>query len=58
MGDFNGKVGEGREEDTVGPYGLGERNDNGERVVNFCKRHNLCVTNIGSSRRGLHSILG
>ena len=45
MGDFNGKVGEGREEDTVGPYGQGERNDNGERVVNFCKRHNLCVTN-------------
>ena len=45
MGDFNGKVGEGREEDTVGPYGLGKRNDNGERVVNFCKRHNLYVTN-------------
>ena len=46
MGDFNGKVGEGREEDTVGPYGLGERNDNGERVVNFlqeaqsiCNKH-------------------
>ena len=45
MGGFNGEVGEGREEGTVGPYGLGERNDNGERVVNFCKRHNLFVTN-------------
>ena len=45
MGDFNGKVGNSKEEDTVGPYGLGERNDNGERVVNFCKRHNLCITN-------------
>ena len=45
MGDFNGKVGSNREEDTVGPYGRGERNDNGERVVNFCKSHNLFITN-------------
>src|SRR6059036_1595873 len=28
-----------------GPFGLGVRNDNGERVVNFGKRHNLFVTN-------------
>src|SRR5437867_457260 len=41
MGDFNGKVGDNREEDTIGPFGVGVRNDNGERVVNFCKRHNL-----------------
>ena len=45
MGDFNGKVGSNREEDTVGPFGRGERNDNGERVVNFCKSHNLFITN-------------
>src|SRR6266516_6581215 len=45
MGDFNGKVGNNKEEDTVGPFGVGVRNDNGERVVNFCKRHNLFVTN-------------
>ena len=45
MGDLNGKVGSNREEDTVGPFGRGERNDNGERVVNLCKRHNLFVTN-------------
>src|SRR5437867_3806586 len=31
MGDFNGKVGENREEDTIGPFGVGVRNDNGER---------------------------
>src|SRR3989442_15418800 len=34
MGDFNGKVGENREEDTIGPFGVGVRNDNGERGVN------------------------
>ena len=45
MGDFNGKVGVNREEDTIGPFGVGMRNDNGERVVNFCKRHNLFATN-------------
>jgi len=45
MGDFNGKVGDNREEDIVGPFGIGVRNDNGERVVNFSKRHNLFVTN-------------
>lgn len=45
MGDFNGKVGSEREENTIGPFGLGARNDNGQRVVDFCKRHNLFVTN-------------
>ena len=50
-GDFNGKVGENREEDTVGPYGVGVRNDNGERVVNFCKSHNLFATNTWFQQR-------
>ena len=45
MGDLNGKVGKNKEEDIVGPYGLGERNENGQLLVEFCKRHNLFVTN-------------
>ena len=45
MGDFNAKVGSGREENIIGPYGLGTRNENGDRLVNFCKKHNLFVTN-------------
>ena len=45
MGDFNGKVGNGREENIIGPYGLGTRNENGDRLVNFCRKHNLFVTN-------------
>src|SRR2546425_789332 len=51
MGDFNGKVGEIREEDTIGPFGVGVRNDNGERVVNFCKRHKLFATNTWFQQR-------
>jgi len=45
MGDFNGKVGRNKEEDTVGPYGVGIRNENGQHIVELCKRHNLYVTN-------------
>src|SRR5688572_22251357 len=33
MGDFNEKVGNGREENIIGPYGLGTRNENGERLM-------------------------
>src|SRR5688500_19455238 len=40
-----GKVGNCREESIVGPYGLRMRNENGERLVNFCRKHNLFVTN-------------
>ena len=45
MGDCNGKVGGNREEDIVGPFGLGSRNKNGQYVVDFCTRHKLHVTN-------------
>ena len=38
-------MGNNKEEDTVGPYGMGVRNENGQYVVEFCKRHNLFVTN-------------
>ena len=45
MGDFNEKVGNNKEEDTVGPFGLGIRNEKEERIVNFGKKHNLFITN-------------
>ena len=45
MGDFNGKVGEVKESDTVGPFGLGQRNENGQRVIECCQKHNLMVAN-------------
>src|SRR2546425_12479005 len=35
IGDFNGKVGEIREEETIGYFGVGVRNANGESVVSF-----------------------
>ncbi|XP_027210521.1 craniofacial development protein 2-like [Penaeus vannamei] len=33
QGDFNAKLGEGRYEDIVGPFGLGERNDRGQKLL-------------------------
>ena len=51
MGDFHGKVGNNKEDDTVGLFGLGVRNDNGERLINFSKRHNLFITNTWYQQR-------
>ncbi|GFO12223.1 MORC family CW-type Zinc finger protein 3 [Plakobranchus ocellatus] len=45
MGDFNAKVGEGREENIVGPHGLGTRNLRGEKLVEWCKMNNLIIGN-------------
>ena len=46
MGDFNAKVGNKKHKDIIGSYGLGKRNERGERLIQFCEEHNLVVTNI------------
>ncbi|XP_063391796.1 uncharacterized protein LOC134677293 [Cydia fagiglandana] len=45
MGDFNGKIGTQQqgEEATIGNYGIGKRNGNGERVVSMAKENNLAL---------------
>ena len=45
MRDFNSKVGKGRIDNIVGPYGLGEISERGEKLVEWCKQHELVVTN-------------
>jgi hypothetical protein len=35
MGDWNAKIGKGEEPGTVGRYGLGNRNEAGERLLEF-----------------------
>lgn len=45
MGDYNAKVGGGRIDDIVGPYGLGEINDSGNDLINFCCENDLFITN-------------
>ena len=45
MGDFNSKVGKGIPDELIGPYGLGERNDRGERLHQFCQEERMKITN-------------
>jgi len=45
MGDFNAKVGAGPQGDVVGAWGLGVRNNRGERMIQFCQEENLIVAN-------------
>nr|XP_034830054.1 craniofacial development protein 2-like [Maniola hyperantus] len=45
MGDFNSKLGRGTVSDIIGPYGLGVRNDRGDRLVQFCQENNFAVSN-------------
>ena len=41
MGDLNGKVGSGKEDKIVGPFGRGVRNDNGQEEVDFARRQHF-----------------
>uniref|UniRef100_A0A8D8QKV4 Craniofacial development protein 2 n=1 Tax=Cacopsylla melanoneura TaxID=428564 RepID=A0A8D8QKV4_9HEMI len=45
LGDFNAKVGLGRIDNIVGPFGLGEMNDAGEDFVSFCSENSLTICN-------------
>lgn len=45
MGDFNAKVGQGRVEDVVGDFGLGDRNNRGDKLIQFCQEEKLVITN-------------
>ena len=45
MGDWNCIIGEGQDEKEVGAFGLGTRNERGERLVEFCRQRKLVATN-------------
>lgn len=45
LGDFNAKIGEGEVTDIIGKYGLGQRNQRGERLIEFCQERNMVITN-------------
>jgi exonuclease III len=43
MGDWNSKIGKGEEPGTVGRYGLGNRNEARERLLEFCEENDLSL---------------
>ena len=47
MGDFNAKVGQQDDlyEKSLGKFGIGVRNERGERLLEFCEFNDLCVAN-------------
>jgi DNA-binding ferritin-like protein (Dps family) len=45
MGDWNSKIGKGEEPGTVGKYGLGNRHDAGERLLEFCEENGFFLAN-------------
>ena len=47
MGDLNGHVGQDRTgiENIIGSFSVGERNREGESIVNFCLQNNMSVMN-------------
>ncbi|XP_030746013.1 craniofacial development protein 2-like [Sitophilus oryzae] len=45
MGDFNAKIGRRGVVDVIGEHGLGQRNERGERLVEFVQEKDIVVTN-------------
>ncbi|XP_051790361.1 craniofacial development protein 2-like [Erpetoichthys calabaricus] len=56
--DFNGHVGEGNsgDEEVMGRYGVKERNEEGQRIVDFAKRMDMAVVNTYFKKREEHRI--
>ena len=45
MGDWNAKVGRENIQGVTGGFGLGEMNERGKRLIEFCKENSLVITN-------------
>ncbi|KAL6481095.1 hypothetical protein MHYP_G00091750 [Metynnis hypsauchen] len=45
LGDFNARVGSDRRAfpEVLGPHGVGEANDNGQRLLSTCNTHGMCI---------------
>ena len=58
LGDFNARVGADREAwpSCIGAYGRGKMNDNGQRLLELCCFHGLCVTNTFFPCKEIHQV--
>ena len=56
MGDFNARVGSDCSSwnPVMDPHGIGECNDNGERLLDFCASNHMIVSNTWFQNKLLH----
>ena len=54
MGDMNAKVGDDNSEYVIGRHGLGSRNDNGERLCEYCSINGLVITGTCFPHKDIH----
>ena len=57
IGDWDAKVGSQETPGVTGQYGLGVRNEAGQRLIEFCQENALVITNtlFQEHRRGLYT---
>ena len=55
-GDLNAKVGKGtpEEREVLGQHGTGDRNENGERLCEFCEMNGLVITGTIFPHKEIH----
>ena len=58
LGDFNARVGADHKawSTSIGLHGIGKINNNGQRLLELCSTHNLCVTNTFFKCKDIHKV--
>lgn len=58
LGDFNARVGADHDSwpSCLGQFGVGKLNENGQRLLEFCTYHNLCITNSYFQTKPQHKV--
>ena len=58
LGDFKGRVSDDRESkpDTIGAFGIGEINDNGQRLLEMSAKFQLCVVSTYTQCKCHHKV--
>ncbi|CAG9128775.1 unnamed protein product [Plutella xylostella] len=58
LGDFNARIGSNSTDwsDCIGAHGIGNMNDNGQRLLEFCTSHGLCATNTFFQNKVAHKV--
>lgn len=60
MGDFNAKIDtpQSHELDVFGHFGIGTRNERGERLIRFCRSNRLIIANTMFNKNQIENGLG